>query len=69
MARPIIPGLSTEQQTQLYEQLRRYNEGRDSYKVSGAYLIVLPYAGKSRCSLWFYSPEVEKNPILFVDDL
>ncbi len=69
MARPIIPTLSTEQQTQLYEQLRRYNEGRDSYKVSGAYLIVLPYAGKSHYSLWFYSPTVERNPILYLDDL
>ena len=69
MAKPIIPGLNAAEQQQIYEQLLRYNEGRESYKVSGAYLIVLPHTGKSRYSLWFYSPLVERATILYLYDL
>lgn len=69
MAKPTIPGLKAEEQQQLYEQLLHYNEGRESYKVSGAYLIVLPHAGKSCYSLWFYSPLVERTAILYLYDL
>ena len=69
MAKPIIPGLNAAEQQQIYEQLLRYNEGRESYKVSGAYLIVLPHTGKSCYSLWFYSPLVERATILYLYDL
>ena len=33
MARPVIPGMSADEQVKLYEQLRHYNEGRESYEV------------------------------------
>lgn len=69
MARPIIPGMSADEQVKLYEQLRHYNEGRESYKVSGVYLLVLPHDNKPKYSLWCYSPELERNPILFIQDL
>ena len=69
MARPVIPGMSADEQVKLYEQLRHYNEGRESYKVSGVYLLVLPHDNKPKYSLWCYSPELERNPILFIQDL
>ena len=58
-----------DEQVKLYEQLRHYNEGRESYKVSGVYLLVLPHDNKPKYSLWCYSPELERNPILFIQDL
>lgn len=69
MARPKIPGLSAEQQQQLYEQLLRYNKERESYKTAGAYLVVLPHADKACYSLWFYAPTVERSSILYLEDL
>ena len=69
MARPVIPGMSADEQVKLYEQLRHYNEGRESYKVSGVYLLVLPHDNKPKYSLWCYSPELERNPILFIQDV
>lgn len=47
MARPVIPGMSADEQLKLYEQLQHYNAERDSYKVAGVYLLVIPHDGKS----------------------
>lgn len=69
MAKPMIPGLSADEQQRLYEQLLHYNEGRESYKTAGAYLVVLPHAGKACYSLWFYSPLAERTSILYIEDL
>ncbi|WP_251968155.1 hypothetical protein NEE14_007590 [Parabacteroides sp. AD58] len=69
MARPVIPGMSADEQLKLYEQLQHYNAERDSYKVAGVYLLVIPHDGKKCYSLWCYSPTLERNPILFIQDL
>ena len=69
MARPVIHGLSAEEQQQLYDLLRHYNEGREPYRVSGAYLMVLPHDGKACYTLWFYSPQVEKAQLLYLEEL
>ena len=70
MANPILPGLTGAEQETLYRKLRVYNEGRPSYKDTGAYLVVLPRPGHPRYTLWIYSPQAPvRQPILYVHDL
>ena len=69
MANPRLPGISETEETLLYAKLNEYNRGRISFKKAGAYLIVLPRSGHSNYSLWVYSPEPEKQSILFIHDL
>ena len=69
MANPRLPGISETEETLLYAKLNEYNRGRISFKEAGAYLIVLPRSGHSNYSLWVYSPEPEKQSILFIHDL
>lgn len=69
MANPQIPGLSGTEQARLYEKLKQYNQGRASYKEAGAYLVVLPRAGRQAYTLWVYSPLPERQAIFFLCDL
>ena len=69
MANPRLLGISETEETLLYAKLNEYNRGRISFKKAGAYLIVLPRSGHSNYSLWVYSPEPEKQSILFIHDL
>ena len=48
MANPILPGLTGAEQEVLYRKLWQYNEGRPSYKETGAYIVVLPRPGQGR---------------------
>ena len=68
-ANPRLLGISETEETLLYAKLNEYNRGRISFKKAGAYLIVLPRSGHSNYSLWVYSPEPEKQSILFIHDL
>lgn len=69
MANPQLPGISEAEQTLLYNKLNEYNRGRSSFKEAGVYLVVLPRSGNPNYSLWFYSPELEKQSILYIHDL
>lgn len=69
MANPKLPEISETEENLLYAKLNEYNRGRSSYKEAGAYLIVVPREGQINYSLWIYSPEPEKQSILFIHDL
>ncbi|WP_455584167.1 exodeoxyribonuclease X C-terminal domain-containing protein [Bacteroides sp.] len=69
MANPRLPGIPETKENLLYAKLNEYNRGRTSFKEAGAYLIVLPRPGYSNYSLWIFSPESEKQSILFIHDL
>lgn len=69
MANPKLPGISEAEQTLLYSKLKEYNRGRASFKEVGVYLVVLPRPANLNYSLWFYSPELEKQSILYIHDL
>lgn len=69
MANPRLPHLSEVEQNLLYEKLNAYNKNRASYKEAGCYLIVLPRDGTPYCSLWFFTPLLERRPILFIEDI
>lgn len=69
MANPILKGLSQAEQDLLYSKLNAYNQGRASYKETGAYLLVLPRPERPRYSLWIYSPLPERQAIFFICDL
>lgn len=69
MANPKLPGISENEQALLYAKLNEYNRGRCSFKEAGAYLVVLPRPEKPRYSLWLYSPLLEKQSIIYIQDL
>jgi len=69
MANPIIPNISEAAQELLYKKLNEYNQGRGSYKETGAYLVVLPRPGYPRYTLWIYSPLPERQSIFYIQDL
>lgn len=69
MANPILPGLTGTAQEALYNKLNAFNEGRPSYKETGAYLVVLPRPGHTRYSLWIYSPLPERQSIFYLCEL
>ena len=69
MANPLLPGLAGHEQEKLYAQLRQYNEGRPSYKETGAYLVVLPRPGHPNYTLWIYSPLPERQSIFYLHEL
>lgn len=69
MANPILPGISADEQALLYAKLNEYNRGRASYKEAGVYLVALPRPGKPNYSLWLYSPSLEKQSILYIQEL
>lgn len=69
MANPRLPGIPGTEENLLYAKLNEYNRGRTSFKEAGAYLIVLPRPGHNSYSLWIYSPEPQKQSILFIHDL
>lgn len=69
MANPILPGLTGTEQEALYTKLKLYNDGRPSYKETGAYLVVLPRPGHEVYSLWIYSPLPERQSIFYLCEL
>ena len=69
MANPRLPGIPETEEILLYAKLNEYNRGRTSFKEAGAYLIVLPRPGYNSYSLWIYSPEPQRQSILFIHDL
>ena len=69
MTPPLIPGLSTQEQTLLYEKLNTYNQGRASYKEAGAYLVVLPREGHPAYTLCIYSPLPGRQHIFYLCEL
>ena len=69
MANPTLPGLTGAEQEALYAKLKLYNEGRPSYKETGAYLVVLPRPGHPKYSLWIYSPLPERQSIFYLCEL
>ena len=69
MTPPLIPGLSAQEQTLLYEKLNTYNQGRASYKEAGAYLVVLPREGHPAYTLWIYSPLPGRQHIFYLCEL
>lgn len=69
MANPRLPGIPETEEILLYAKLNEYNRGRTSFKEAGAYLIVLPHPGYNSYSLWIYSPEPQRQSILFIHDL
>ena len=69
MANPLLPGLAWHEQEKLYTRLRQYNEGRPSYKETGAYLVVLPRPGHSNYTLWIYSPLPGRQSIFYLHEL
>lgn len=69
MANPILPGVPREEQNLLYAKLSVYNQGRESFKEGGAYLVVLPRPGHDNFSLWLFAPHLERMPILFLHEL
>ncbi|MBE6300751.1 MAG: hypothetical protein E7085_02685 [Parabacteroides distasonis] len=69
MANPRIPNISEQDQHLLYEKLNTYNLKKASYKEAGCYLIVLPHSNNPLFSLWFYTPSLDKQSFLFIEDL
>lgn len=69
MAIPKIPGLTDAETAQLFTKLQTYNRTKASYKEAGCYLVVLPYEGHSKYSLWMYTPLLERRSILFISEL
>lgn len=69
MATPILPGLTGVEQEALYHKLQQYNEGRPSYKETGAYLVVPPRLEQTDYSLWIYSPHTERQSIFYICQL
>ena len=69
MANPILPGLTGTEQEALYTKLKLYNDGRPSYKETGAYLVVLPRQGHATYSLWIFSPLPERQSIFYLCEL
>ncbi len=69
MANPKLPKISENEQALLYTKLNEYNRGRSSYKEAGVYMIALPQLGKSNYTLWLYSPNLEKQSIIYIRDL
>ena len=69
MANPILPGLTGAEQEALYTKLKLYNDGRPSYKETGAYLVVLPRQGHATYSLWIFSPLPERQSIFYLCEL
>lgn len=69
MANPRLPGIPDDEANLLYGKLNEYNRGRTSFKEAGAYLVVLPRPGHPNYSLWIYSPEPERQSILFIHEL
>ena len=69
MANLLIPGISQAEQDSLYGKLNMYNEGRVSYKETGAYLVALPRPEHPLYTLWIYSPLPERQSIFFICDL
>ena len=69
MANPTLPGLTGAEQEALYTKLKLYNDGRPSYKETGAYLVVLPRPGHPKYSLWIYSPLPERQSIFYLSEL
>lgn len=69
MANPRLPGISEAEENLLYTKLNEYNRGRASFKEAGVYLVVLPRPGHPNYSVWIFSPQLEKQTILFIHDL
>ena len=69
MPNPRLPGIPESEQALLYTKLNEYNRGRSSFKEAGIYLIVLPRPGKPNYSLWLYEPSLERQAILYIDEL
>ena len=69
MANPKLPGITASEQALLYAKLNEYNRGRASFKEAGVYFVVLPRPGKPYYSLWFYSPLLEKQSIIYIHNL
>ena len=69
MADPQIQGITPEEEKLLYAKLNEYNQGRASYKEAGAYLVALPRPGYKEYTLWIFSPQLEKQSILYLSDL
>lgn len=69
MANPRLPGISEAEENLLYTKLNEYNRGRASFKEAGVYLVVLPRSGHPNYSVWIFSPQLEKQTILFIHDL
>lgn len=69
MRNPLLPGLTGAEQEALYRKLWQYNEGRPSYKETGAYLVVLPRPNHANYSLWIYSPLTERQSIFYLCEL
>lgn len=64
-----LPGVPESEQKLLYEKLNKYNSGRASFKEAGAYIVVPPRPSHTNCSLWVFSPKLERQSILFIRDL
>lgn len=69
MANPRLPGIPEAEQALLYEKLNAYNRKKASYKEAGCYLVVLPREGHPNYSLWFYTPQLDRRCILFIEEL
>lgn len=69
MAEPKLPDISAQETALLYSKLNKYNQGRASFKEAGAYMVVLPQAGKPYYTLWLYSPLTERQTILYICEL
>lgn len=66
---PHIPGIPPAEQSLLYAKLNEYNRNKASFKEVGIYFVVLPRPNHPNYSLWFYSPLVERQCILYIDEL
>lgn len=66
---PRLKDLSEQQESSIYDRLRSYNTGRQSFKVAGAYLIVTPYETSPTYSLWIYSPDIKGRSFFFITQL
>lgn len=69
MPNPRLPEITEQEQNLLYEKLNAYNRNKASFKEVGCYLVVLPREGHPNYSLWFYTPQLERRAILYVEEL
>lgn len=69
MANPRLPGVPPDQTESLYAKLQVYNEGRASFKETGAYLVVLPRPDHPNYTLWIYVPLPDRQVAYHVCEL
>ena len=68
MANPRLPNITEAEQELLYEKLNVYNQGKASYR-GGMLPCGFTEEGHPNYSLWFYTPLLDRQCILFIEDL